>query len=76
MLRSPLDYRFESPTPFSDEGELLNIIASVRDITRFREAEAQNNFISVISYERKPNRSDQATPARSDARMSNGTRRW
>lgn len=58
MLRySPLD-----PIPveityaplFSDEGELLNIIASVRDITRFREAEElKTNFISVISHELK-----------------------
>ncbi len=39
---------------FSDEGELLNIIASVRDITRFREAEElKTNFISVISHELK-----------------------
>lgn len=58
MLRnSPLD-----PIPveityaplFSDEGEILNIIASVRDITRFREAEElKTNFISVISHELK-----------------------
>jgi signal transduction histidine kinase len=58
MLRgSPLD-----PIPveityaplFSDEGELLNIIASVRDITRFREAEElKTSFISVISHELK-----------------------
>ena len=58
MLRySPLD-----PIPveityaplFSDEGELLNIIASVRDITRFREAEElKTNFISVMSHELK-----------------------
>ena len=58
MLRySPLD-----PIPveityaplFSDEGDLLNIIASVRDITRFREAEElKTNFISVMSHELK-----------------------
>ncbi len=39
---------------FSEEGELLNIIASVRDITRFRTAEEmQNSFISVVSHELK-----------------------
>lgn len=38
----------------STEGGLLNIIASVRDITRFREAEeAKSTFISVISHELK-----------------------
>ena len=58
MLRfSPLD-----PIPveityaplFSEDGELLNIIATVRDITRFREAEElKTNFISVMSHELK-----------------------
>ncbi len=58
MLRnSPLD-----PIPveityaplYSGDGELLNIIASVRDITRFREAEElKANFVSVISHELK-----------------------
>jgi PAS domain S-box-containing protein len=39
---------------FSEQGELLNIIASVRDITRFRTAEEmQNSFISVVSHELK-----------------------
>jgi len=38
----------------SSEGNLLNIIASVRDITRFREAEElKSTFISVISHELK-----------------------
>lgn len=38
----------------SAEGALLNIIASVRDITRFREAEeVKSTFISVISHELK-----------------------
>jgi signal transduction histidine kinase len=38
----------------SAEGGLLNIIASVRDITRFREAEEiKSTFISVISHELK-----------------------
>lgn len=39
---------------FSPEGNLLNIIATVRDITRFREAEEiKSTFISVISHELK-----------------------
>jgi PAS domain S-box-containing protein len=38
----------------SNEGNLLNIIATVRDITRFREAEElKSTFISVISHELK-----------------------
>jgi len=38
----------------SSEGTLLNIIASIRDITRFREAEElKSTFISVISHELK-----------------------
>jgi len=38
----------------SSEGTLLNIIATVRDITRFREAEEmKSTFISVISHELK-----------------------
>jgi signal transduction histidine kinase len=38
----------------SDEGNLVNIIATVRDITRFREAEEiKSTFISVISHELK-----------------------
>jgi len=38
----------------SQDGKLLNIIASVRDITHFREAEElKSTFISVISHELK-----------------------
>jgi K+-sensing histidine kinase KdpD len=38
----------------SDDGMLLNVITTVRDITRFREAEqAKSTFISVISHELK-----------------------
>ncbi|MFC1878628.1 ATP-binding protein [Chloroflexota bacterium] len=38
----------------SPDGALLNIIASVRDITRFREAEElKSTFISVVSHELK-----------------------
>jgi PAS domain S-box-containing protein len=38
----------------STEGSLVNIIATVRDITRFREAEEiKSTFISVISHELK-----------------------
>ncbi len=38
----------------SPEGKLVNIIASVQDITRFREAEEiKTTFISVISHELK-----------------------
>lgn len=37
---------------FSDTGQLLNVIASVRDITRYREAEEmKTGFISTISHE-------------------------
>jgi PAS domain S-box-containing protein len=39
---------------FDGEGNLVNIIASVRDITRFRQAEEmKSTFISVISHELK-----------------------
>ena len=39
---------------FDREGRLVNIIANVRDITRFREAdELKSTFISVISHELK-----------------------
>jgi PAS domain S-box-containing protein len=38
----------------SPDGVLLNIIASVRDITRFREAEElKSTFVSVVSHELK-----------------------
>ena len=37
---------------FSKSGQLLNVIASVRDITRYREAEEmKTNFISSVSHE-------------------------
>lgn len=39
---------------FDSEGHLTNIIANVRDITRFREAdEIKSRFVSVISHELK-----------------------
>jgi signal transduction histidine kinase len=39
---------------YDEEGQLLNIIANVVDITRFREAEEmKSTFISVISHELK-----------------------
>jgi PAS domain S-box-containing protein len=39
---------------FDREGHLVNIIANVRDITRFREAdEMKSTFISVVSHELK-----------------------
>ncbi len=39
---------------FDQQGQLLNILVDVNDITRFREAEAmQSTFISVISHELK-----------------------
>jgi PAS domain S-box-containing protein len=39
---------------FDREGRLVNIIANVRDITRFREAdEMKSTFISVVSHELK-----------------------
>ncbi|MBN1979441.1 MAG: PAS domain S-box protein [Anaerolineae bacterium] len=39
---------------FTREGALANIIASVRDITRFREAdELKSTFVSVVSHELK-----------------------
>jgi PAS domain S-box-containing protein len=39
---------------FDREGRLVNIIANVRDITRFREAEEiKSTFVSVISHELK-----------------------
>ena len=40
-----------APT-FSDDGRLLSVVANVRDITRFREAEElKSTFISIISHE-------------------------
>lgn len=39
---------------FDSDGELVNIIANVRDVTHFREAEEiKSTFISVISHELK-----------------------
>ena len=39
---------------FDREGRVVNLIANVRDITRFREAdELKNTFISIISHELK-----------------------
>jgi signal transduction histidine kinase len=39
---------------FNGQGELVNIIANVHDITRFREAEEiKSTFISIISHELK-----------------------
>ena len=39
---------------FDREGRLVNLIANVRDITKFREAEAlKSTFISVVSHELK-----------------------
>jgi len=39
---------------FNDEAKLVNIIASIRDITHFRETkEMQSTFVSVISHELK-----------------------
>jgi signal transduction histidine kinase len=39
---------------FNSEGILINVIASVRDITRFREADnLKSTFISIISHELK-----------------------
>ena len=38
----------------SEEGSLLNILATIRDITRFRQAdELKSTFVSVISHELK-----------------------
>ena len=40
-----------APT-FSEDGRLLSVVANVRDITRFREAdELKSTFISIISHE-------------------------
>mgnify|MGYP000524706954 CR=1 FL=1 len=39
---------------YNDDGQLVNVIANVRDITRFREAdEMKSTFISIISHELK-----------------------
>jgi PAS domain S-box-containing protein len=61
-IEGDLERRSISPLPvgitysplLTSEGALLNIIALVRDITRFREAdELKTTFISVISHELK-----------------------
>lgn len=52
--RPPLPVGVTYAPLLSPDGALLNIIASVRDITRFREAEElKSTFISVISHELK-----------------------
>lgn len=51
---SPLPVGITYAPLFSPDGILLNIIATVRDITRFREVEEiKSTFISVISHELK-----------------------
>jgi signal transduction histidine kinase len=53
-LGSPLAVGITYSSLMSPDGRLLNIIATVRDITRFREAEEiKTTFISVISHELK-----------------------
>jgi signal transduction histidine kinase len=52
--RPPLPVGITYAPLLSVEGNLINIVASVRDITRFREAEElKSTFISVISHELK-----------------------
>ena len=51
---SPLPVGITYAPLLSPEGNLLNIIATVRDITHFREAEElKGTFISIISHELK-----------------------
>lgn len=51
---SPLPVGITYAPLVTPEGNLVNIIATVRDITRFREAEElKSTFISVISHELK-----------------------
>jgi signal transduction histidine kinase len=51
---SPLPVGITYAPLISSEGNLLNIIATVRDITKFREAdELKSTFISIISHELK-----------------------
>lgn len=61
-VEGDLDRRTGVPLPvgityaplLSPDGRLVNIIASVRDITRFREAdELKSTFVSVVSHELK-----------------------
>ena len=52
--RPPLPVGITYAPLHSSEGNLLNIIASVRDITRFRQAEElKSTFISIVSHELK-----------------------
>ena len=52
--QSPLPVAITYAPLISEDGILLNIIATVRDITRFREAEEmKSTFISVVSHELK-----------------------
>ncbi len=52
--QSPLPVGITYAPLLSPSGMLLNIIASLRDITRFREAEElKSTFISIISHELK-----------------------
>jgi len=53
-LREPLPVGISYGPLFSADDALMNIIASVRDITRFRTAEEmKTSFISVVSHELK-----------------------
>ena len=53
-VREPLPVGISFGPLFSANGALLNVIASVRDITRFRTAEEmKTSFISVVSHELK-----------------------
>lgn len=53
-LEPPLPVGITYTPLISPEGGLLNIIATVRDITRFRQAEElKSTFISIISHELK-----------------------
>lgn len=52
--RAPIPVGVTYSPMMSSEGILLNIITTIRDITRFREAEElKSTFISVISHELK-----------------------
>lgn len=52
--RAPLPVGITYAPLVSQDGQLQNVIASVRDITRFREAEElKSTFISVVSHELK-----------------------
>jgi signal transduction histidine kinase len=53
-LAEPLPVGISYGPLFSANDALLNVIASVRDITRFRTAEEmKSSFISVVSHELK-----------------------